>query len=94
MGPVFRFWKLQEECSYIRFTGCHCCKAGTVLVSGDAQVKTEMVRGLLTLPPRQALWFSPCALCPSFLLVLLQRLHWSCAEGPLLMSELEAHPYG
>ena len=53
-----------------------------------------MVRGLLVLPPRQALWLSPCALCPRFLLVLLQRLHWSCAESPLLMSELEAHPYG
>ena len=64
-----------------------------VPLSGDTRKPRARwtVKGLLALPPCQALRFSP--LCPR-LLFLLQMLSWSCAGSPLLMSKLKAHPYG
>ena len=62
LGPVFRFWKLLQESSCIRFTSFCFSKAAPVLLSGDAGVNTGkswMGRGLLTLPQCQARLVQP-----------------------------------
>lgn len=94
LGPVLKFWRLWELFFYIRFTNCCCSNAAPVRLSGDARVNAgKRWEGVSPSPaPRRAPLVQSRALCPC-LLFLLQRLHWSLPGSPLLMSELEGHPY-